>query len=168
MTATLLDPRLSALDELRWQVGNHPLHRIVHLNPKPGVEVYAKLEWQQFGGSVKARPAYNILWNALASGALKGRRLLDASSGNTGIAYAIFAAAAGIPVTLCVPENASKERKQILRSLGVELVLTSPYEGTDGAQKWPGPCLGPPGEVPLRGPVQQRSQLEGPLRAHGA
>ena len=135
MTATLLDPRLSALDELRWQVGNTPLHRIVHLNPKPGVEVYAKLEWQQFGGSVKARPAYNILWNALASGALKGRRLLDASSGNTGIAYAIFAAAAGIPVTLCVPENASKERKQILRSLGVELVLTSPYEGTDGAQE---------------------------------
>ena len=57
MTATLLDPRLSALDELRWQVGNTPLHRIVHLNPKPGVEVYAKLEWQQFGGSVKARPA---------------------------------------------------------------------------------------------------------------
>ena len=55
MTATLLDPRLSALDELRWQVGNTPLHRIVHLNPKPGVEVYAKLEWQQFGGSVKAR-----------------------------------------------------------------------------------------------------------------
>ena len=98
MTATLLDPRLSALDELRWQVGNTPLHRIVHLNPKPGVEVYAKLEWQQFGGSVKARPAYHILWNALASGALKGRRLLDASSGNTGIAYAIFAAAAGIPV----------------------------------------------------------------------
>merc|ERR1711871_1207209 len=107
---------------------------MLHLSPKPGVEIYAKLEWQQFGGSVKARPAFNILYNAVASGALRGRRLLDASSGNTGIAYAIFAAAAGIPVTLCIPENASKERKHILRSLGVELILTSPFESTDGSQ----------------------------------
>ena len=86
------------------------------------------------GDSVKARPAFNILRNAVASGALRGRRLLDASSGNTGIAYAIFAAAAGIPVTLCIPENASKERKHILKSLGVDLILTSPFESTDGSQ----------------------------------
>ena len=131
MTAPILDPRLGTLDELRWHVGNTPLHPMLHLSPKPGVEIYAKLEWQQFGGSVKARPAFNILYNAVASGALRGRRLLDASSGNTGIAYAIFAAASGIPVTLCIPENASKERKHILRSLGVELILTSPFESTD-------------------------------------
>ena len=89
MTAPILDPRLATLDELRWHVGNTPLHPMLHLSPKPGVEIYAKLEWQQFGGSVKARPAFNILYNAVASGALRGRRLLDASSGNTGIAYAI-------------------------------------------------------------------------------
>ena len=134
MTAPILDPRLATLDELRWHVGNTPLHPMLHLSPKPSVEIYAKLEWQQFGGSVKARPAFNILRNAVASGALRGRRLLDASSGNTGIAYAIFAAAAGIPVTLCIPENASKERKHILKSLGVDLILTSPFESTDGSQ----------------------------------
>ncbi|HHZ97160.1 MAG TPA: pyridoxal-phosphate dependent enzyme [Flavobacteriales bacterium] len=134
MTAPVLDPRLQALEELRWHVGNSPLHAMLRLSPKPGVEIHAKLEWQQFGGSVKARPAFNIIHNAVVSGALKGKRLLDASSGNTGIAYAIFAAAAGIPITLCVPENASKERKHILRALGVDLRLTSPFEGTDGAQ----------------------------------
>ena len=96
MTTPILDPRLSTLDELRWHVGNTPLHPMLHLSPKPGVEIYAKLEWQQFGGSVKARPAFNILRNAVASGALRGRRLLDASSGNTGIAYAVFAAAAAV------------------------------------------------------------------------
>ena len=92
------------------------------------------LNGSSLAGVWKARPAFNILYNAVASGALRGRRLLDASSGNTGIAYAIFAAAAGIPVTLCIPENASKERKHILRSLGVELILTSPFESTDGSQ----------------------------------
>ncbi|PCJ80777.1 MAG: cysteine synthase [Bacteroidetes bacterium] len=134
MTAPLLDPRLQALEELRWHVGNSPMHAMLRLSPKPGVEIHAKLEWQQFGGSVKARPAFNIIHDAVVSGALRGKRLLDASSGNTGIAYAIFAAAAGIPMTLCLPENASKERKHILKALGVDLILTSPYEGTDGAQ----------------------------------
>lgn len=134
MTTQVIDPRLQALEELRWHVGNSPLHKMLRLSPKPGVEIHAKLEWQQFGGSVKARPAFNIIHDAIVSGALRGKRLLDASSGNTGIAYAIFSAAAGIPVTLCVPENASMERKHILRALGVDLRLTSPYEGTDGAQ----------------------------------
>lgn len=135
MTTPILDTRLAKLDELRWHVGQTPLYRMDSLSANPKVQIYAKLEWQQLGGSVKARPAYNILWNAAASGALRGRRLLDASSGNTGIAYAIFAAASGFPVTLCVPENASEERKHILRSLGVDLVLTSPFESTDGAQE---------------------------------
>ena len=134
MTAPVIDPRLQALEELRWHVGNSPLHKMLRLSPKPGVEIHAKLEWQQFGGSVKARPAFNIIHDAVVSGALQGKRLLDASSGNTGIAYAIFCAASGIPVTLCLPENASMERKHILRALGVDLILTSPLEGTDGAQ----------------------------------
>lgn len=135
MTAPILDPRLTALEELRWHVGNSPMHTMVNLSPKPGVEIHAKLEWQQFGGSVKARPAFEMIYEAVVSGALRGKRLLDASSGNTGIAYAIFAAASGIPVTLCLPENASKERKHMLNALGVDIVFTSPYEGTDGAQE---------------------------------
>jgi S-sulfo-L-cysteine synthase (O-acetyl-L-serine-dependent) len=134
MTVPTINPMLQALEELRWHIGNCPMHHLANLSPKPGVEIHVKLEWQQFGGSVKARPAFNIIHDAVVSGALRGRSLLDATSGNTGIAYAIFSAAAGIPVTLFIPENASKERKHILRALGVDLRLTSPLEGTDGAQ----------------------------------
>jgi S-sulfo-L-cysteine synthase (O-acetyl-L-serine-dependent) len=134
MTVPTIDHRLQALEELKWHVGNSPMHYLARLSPKPGVEIHVKLEWQQFGGSVKARPAFNIIHDAVVSGALRSRRLLDATSGNTGVAYAIFAAAAGIPVTLCLPENASKERKHILRALGVDIRFTSPFEGTDGAQ----------------------------------
>jgi cysteine synthase B len=117
-------------------IGETPLFELKRIFHKPGVEVYAKLEWQQMGGSVKARPAWNIIQAAILSGKLiPGRRLLDASSGNTAIAYASIAANLGIPVTICLPENASPERKMILRSLGAELILTSPFEGTDGAQE---------------------------------
>ncbi len=123
------------LDELSHFVGNTPLYPIARLNPNPRVKIFAKLEWQQMGGSVKARPALNILKEAVASGELTTRRhLLDASSGNTGIAYAVFAAVAGIPYTLCIPENASKERKHILETMGVNLIYTSPFESTDGSQ----------------------------------
>ena len=131
MTTPILDPRLNAIDELRWHVGNTPLHPMLRLSPKPKVKIYAKLEWQQFGGSIKARPAISILHNALASGALQGKSLIDTSYGNTGLAYAIFSAAAGIPVTLCIPENVSKERMHIFKSLGVNLILTSPIGQTD-------------------------------------
>lgn len=94
------------------------------------------MEWQQVGGSVKARPAYRIIHDALEAGLLsRDKHLLDASSGNTGIAYAHIGAALGIPVTLCLPENASEERKQVLRALGVELELTSRGGGTDEAQE---------------------------------
>ena len=117
-------------------VGNTPLLRLQRLTSKlsPRVEIYAKAEWFNPGGSIKDRPALNIINTALASGELCcGKRLLDSTSGNTGIAYATFGAAMGIPVTLAVPANASTERISILQALGVELILTDPLEGSDGA-----------------------------------
>ncbi len=122
-----------------WQVGQFigrtPLFEINRVFLKPGVRLFAKLEWQQLGESVKARPAFNIIKNALLSGQLQGRNLLDATSGNTGIAYAAIGAALGIPVTLCLPENASEERKRILRFFGAQIIYTSKFDGTDGAQE---------------------------------
>jgi S-sulfo-L-cysteine synthase (O-acetyl-L-serine-dependent) len=103
---------------------------------RKNVELYAKQEWKQLAGSVKCRPAYYIILNALENGELNERKtLLDATSGNTGIAYAAIAAKLGIKVALCLPENATKERKAILQSLGVEIIFTSRLEGTDGAQQ---------------------------------
>ena len=100
----------------------------------PGVELYAKAEWQNPGGSVKDRAAYRMIVDGEASGRLRpGLTIVDATSGNTGIAYAMVGAAKGYPVKLCLPDNASPERKLILRAFGVELVLTDPLEGTDGA-----------------------------------
>jgi cysteine synthase B len=124
------------INELEPYVGNTPLFRIDKLFQKPGVNIYAKLEWQQFGGSVKARPAFNIIRQAIRNGDLDANKtLLDATSGNTGIAYAIFAAVAGIKLHLCVPENASKERKHIFHSLGARITYTSALETTDGSQR---------------------------------
>ena len=109
-----------------------PLRRIADL--PPGVQLYAKAEWFNPGGSVKDRPAYNILRTALAEGYLEaGRSLLDSTSGNMGIAYATFGAALGVLVTLAIPANASPERLAILRALGAQLILTDPLEGIDGA-----------------------------------
>jgi cysteine synthase B len=116
-------------------VGNTPLiplRRVVE-GLAEGVRVFAKAEWFNPSGSVKDRPAMNIMRTALAAGQLEGRRLLDSTSGNMGIAYATFGAALGIPVTLAIPENASAERFAILRALGAELILTDGGEGSDGA-----------------------------------
>jgi cysteine synthase B len=137
MTATLDIETIGRDEDLQRvarSIGQTPLFEIRRVFRKPGVRIFAKLEWHQLGESVKARPAWYIIKAALQSGALRGRRLLDATSGNTGIAYAAIGAALGVPVTLCLPENASEERKYILRALGAELVLTSRFEGTDGAQ----------------------------------
>jgi cysteine synthase B len=116
-------------------VGNTPLLRLQRIGQLPTeVQLFAKAEWFNPGGSVKDRPALNILRTALAEGQLlDGRRLLDSTSGNMGIAYAMFGAAMDIPVTLAIPENASPERLVVLRALGAELVLTDPLEGSDGA-----------------------------------
>ena len=121
---------------LEMAVGNTPLLPLKRVTAglEPGVQVLAKAEWFNPGGSIKDRPALNILRAALADGSLTpGKRLLDSTSGNMGISYATFGAALGIPVTLAVPGNASPERIAILRALGAELILTDPLEGSDGA-----------------------------------
>ena len=117
--------------ELWRTVGNTPLLP-VQLGPGCG-RLYLKAEWLNPGGSVKDRTARAILRDALCRGELPGKRLLDASSGNTGIAYAMLAAAAGIQVTICLPGNASPERRALLEIYGAEVILTDRLEGTDGA-----------------------------------
>jgi len=118
------------------QVGNTPLVQLKHLVSKKGVELWVKKEWEQLSGSVKCRAAYRIFLDAMQKGQLNEHKtLLDATSGNTGIAYAALGSALGIKVALCLPENASVERKRILAYLGAEIIYTSKYEGTDGAQE---------------------------------
>jgi len=109
-------------------IGRTPLVRLHQFEREtPGVEIYAKAEWQNPGGSVKDRAAARMILDGEAKGKLTPERtILDATSGNTGIAYAMVGAARGYKVKLCVPENASPERKLILRALGAELVLTKP------------------------------------------
>ncbi len=132
-TATRLAPQESLLS----LVGHTPLLPLRRLSATCGrASLWAKAEWFNPGGSVKARPARAILQAWLASSPRGNRRLLDATSGNMGIAYATFAAALGIPLTLAMPANASPERIAILRGLGAELVLTPPEHGVDGAMAW--------------------------------
>ena len=116
-------------------IGRTPLVRLRKFEREtPGVEIYAKIEWQNPGGSVKDRAAARMIAEGEASGALRpDLTILDATSGNTGIAYAMIGAGRGYKVKLCLPDNASPERKMILRAFGAELVLTDPLEGTDGA-----------------------------------
>ena len=125
-----------AFGNLAAAIGHTPLFHLQHLGQTlaPGVQLYAKAEWFNPGGSIKDRPALNIIITALAQGQLsQGKRLLDSTSGNMGIAYATLGAAMGIPVTLVIPGNANHERMGILRALGAELVISDPLEGSDGA-----------------------------------
>ena len=115
-------------------IGNTPLIKLANLVGNPRVEIYGKAEWANPGGSVKDRPALNMILEGERSGALtRDKTIIDATSGNTGIAYAMIAAARGYRVKLCLPKNASEERKRILEAYGVELVLTDPLAGSDGA-----------------------------------
>src|SRR3989442_15410139 len=117
------------------QIGNTPLIRLERVGAEfPEVEFYGKAEWHNPGGSVKDRPALNMIREGERSGALRpGKTILDATSGNTGIAYGMIGAVKGYRVTLCLPANASAERIRILRAYGVELILTDPLAGSDGA-----------------------------------
>jgi S-sulfo-L-cysteine synthase (O-acetyl-L-serine-dependent) len=120
---------------LMERIGNTPLLGFERMTSiLGGVQVLAKAEWMNPGGSVKDRAARNIVSQALRLNELRpGRTLLDSTSGNTGIAYAMLGAAYGIPVTLCMPSNVSPERKQILQAYGAQIIYTDPSEGSDGA-----------------------------------
>ena len=135
MLAAWSTPEPLAGDSLLDQIGNTPLVRLGRsVSDLPGIEIWLKLEFFNPGGSVKDRAARSIILDAERAGKLShGKTILDATSGNTGIAYATIAAARGYKVKLCLPANASPERKQILKALGAELVLTDPGEGSDGA-----------------------------------
>jgi cysteine synthase B len=115
-------------------IGNTPLIKLANLVENPRVEIYGKAEWANPGGSVKDRPALNMILEGERTGALThDKTIIDSTSGNTGIAYAMIAAARGYRVKLCLPKNASEERKRILEAYGAELVLTDPLSGSDGA-----------------------------------
>jgi S-sulfo-L-cysteine synthase (O-acetyl-L-serine-dependent) len=124
-----------AVHTLLEQIGNTPLLHLANIGREfPNIKLYAKAEWFNPGGSVKDRPALSMIQAGLSSGLLqRGKTLIDATSGNTGIAYAMIGAATGYAVKLCLPESASQERKRILTAYGAELVLTPGDEGTDGA-----------------------------------
>jgi len=126
-TRALAEPMLWGL------VGNTPLIPLPSFRPSDLPSLYLKAEWLNPGGSVKDRAALFILRDGIARGELPAKRLLDASSGNTAIAYAMLGAAAGVGVTVCVPANASVERKVLLERYGAEVVFTDPLDGADGA-----------------------------------
>jgi cysteine synthase B len=117
------------------RIGNTPLLRLDRLTRElPGIEILGKAEWMNPGGSVKDRAAANIVAEARRAGKFSpGKTLLDSTSGNTGIAYAMIGAAQGFQVTLCMPENVSVERKRILHAYGADIIYTDPGEGSDGA-----------------------------------
>ena len=115
-------------------IGRTPLLRLRRLGAVPNVEIYAKAEFQNPGGSVKDRAAASIIRDAEESGRLqRGATILDSTSGNTGIAYAMIAAARGYKLKLCVPGNVTPERLRTLRAYGADVVVTNPMEGSDGA-----------------------------------
>jgi cysteine synthase B len=116
-------------------IGNTPLLRLVRIaRDMPNVRILGKAEWYNPGGSVKDRAALNIVKEGRRSGEFApGKTLLDSTSGNTGIAYAMIGAAEGFPVTLCMPENVSVERKRILFAYGANMIYTDPADGSDGA-----------------------------------
>lgn len=128
-------PKVAHGTDVLSRIGNTPLIRLARVTADlPGIEIYGKAEYANPGGSVKDRPALNMILDGERTGKLSPDRIiLDATSGNTGIAYAMIAAVKGYRVTLCLPSNASPERKRILNAYGAEIVFTNPAEGSDGA-----------------------------------
>jgi S-sulfo-L-cysteine synthase (O-acetyl-L-serine-dependent) len=135
MSVQVTDRGLKRATSVFDLIGNTPLIRLRKFEAGlEGVELYGKAEWFNPGGSVKDRPASNMVKEGLKSGALRpGKTLLDATSGNTGIAYAMIGASEGFPVKLCVPSNVTIERKRLLHAYGAELIFTDPMDGSDGA-----------------------------------
>lgn len=127
--------RAVRVDSVIDLIGNTPLVRLHHIERAcPGVELWAKCEFANPAGSVKDRAAYRIIKDALDRKDLReGMRLIDSTSGNTGIAYSMVGAALGVPITLVMPENVSTPRKQVTAAYGTEVVFSDPMEGSDGA-----------------------------------
>jgi cysteine synthase B len=136
-TATVQPPAMQTRSVLDL-IGNTPLLSLKRIGREfHPVQVFAKAEWYNPGGSVKDRAALGMILDGERRGVLtKDKTIIDATSGNTGIAYALIAAERGYRVKLALPRNASVERKQTLHAYGAELVLTDPHEGTDGAQRY--------------------------------
>jgi cysteine synthase B len=132
-TAPLREP--FAGQSVLQRIGNTPLLRLERIGRDfPSIEFCAKAEWFNPGGSVKDRAALSMIQGGLETGKLSaGKTIIDATSGNTGIAYAMIGAALGYPVALCLPDSASHERKRILAAFGAEMIITPGDEGTDGA-----------------------------------
>ncbi|RME00699.1 MAG: pyridoxal-phosphate dependent enzyme, partial [Calditrichaeota bacterium] len=128
-------PRRATGTRIEQFIGQTPLLDLSQLSPDPeNIHIFAKAEWFNPGGSIKDRAALNIVQTALARGELQnGRRLLDASSGNTALSYAMLGAAMGFGVTLCIPENISPLQRALLQAYGAEVIYTSAQEGSDGA-----------------------------------
>jgi cysteine synthase B len=129
---------LARVERVTDLVGRTPLVRLHHIEAEwsvdhPEVELWAKCEFANPAGSVKDRAALRIIQTALDRGDLAGRRLIDSTSGNTGIAYSMVGAALGVPITLVMPENVSTPRKQVAIAYGTELIFSDPMESSDGA-----------------------------------
>jgi S-sulfo-L-cysteine synthase (O-acetyl-L-serine-dependent) len=135
MAPAVANVEIASKTSLLSQIGNTPLIRLGKLDAEfPGVEIFAKGELYNPGGSVKDRAGLNMVLDGERSGKLTAEKIiLDATSGNTGIAYAMIGAVKGYKVKLCLPANASHERKQILKAYGAEMVFSDPGEGSDGA-----------------------------------
>jgi cysteine synthase B len=133
LTAKIVEPRLG--ERTLARIGNTPLLRLQRIGQEfPNTQILGKAEWYNPGGSVKDRAAFNIVNEGRRSGKFTaGKTLLDSTSGNTGIAYAMIGAADGFPVTLCMPENVSVERKRILFAYSANIIYTDPADGSDGA-----------------------------------
>jgi cysteine synthase B len=132
-TKSTLAERVNALAPF---VGNTTLFDISHLQDNPEVKIFAKLEWNQLSNSVKARAAYRIIKEAIDKGLVnEDKGIIDASSGNTAVAYATIGANIGLPITLCVPENASPQKRTALKALGANIIYTSKFGTTDESQE---------------------------------
>ena len=135
MAQAALVPKVIPQTDVLSTIGRTPLVRLTKVAADfPGIEIYGKAEYTNPGGSVKDRPALNMILDGERTGKLRpDLTILDATSGNTGIAYAMIGAAKGYRVRLCLPANASMERRRILKAYGAEMILTDPAEGSDGA-----------------------------------